>query len=275
MICEKAYAKLNLTLSVLGKREDGFHELKTLMVPVVDLYDELYFEAHDSDEFIIKNCEILNNSIIKAAKLFQKKYNTKGAIIHLNKRIPVEAGLAGGSADSSATLRGLSRLFGLDVSLKELEELAIQLGSDNVYCLYNKAAICSGRGEKIEFLDFDFECEVTLLKPRFGLSTKDVFSRLRIKDVPSNQLEIVLGLLKKHEYDHVNEYLFNDLTESAMALEPELKRIFESILMKGVITHMSGSGSALFAVEREFDLFDTEFEYVHFKKHLIKNVVND
>ena len=79
------------------------------------------------------------------------------------KRIPLEAGLAGGSADSSATLRGLNRLFNLNLSLKELEELAIELGSDNVFCLYNKASICTGRGEILNFIDFDFEFYVLLI----------------------------------------------------------------------------------------------------------------
>lgn len=276
MICERAYAKLNLTLSVLGKRDDGYHELKTLMAPIVDLYDELYFEENDTNEFVVENCEIINNSIIKAAKLFQKKYNTKGAKIRLEKRIPIEAGLAGGSADSSATLRGLNRLFNLNLELKELEELARQLGSDNVYCLYNKAAICSGRGEKIEFLDFDFSFEVTLLKPKFGLLTKDVFSKVKANgENDDTQLELVLDLLKKQQYQNLNEYLFNDLTEPAMILEYELRNIFEALLLNGVVTNMSGSGPTLFTVEKEIDLDNTEFEYVYFKKHLVKSTVND
>ena len=94
------------------------------------------------------------------------------------KRIPLEAGLAGGSADSSATLRGLNRLFNLNLSLKELEELAKELGSDNVFCLYNRAAICTGCGEKLNFIDFDFEFNVLLIKPKFGLLTKDVLTRI-------------------------------------------------------------------------------------------------
>lgn len=275
MICEKAYAKLNLTLNVLGKRKDGYHELETLMVPIADLYDELYFEENGTERMVVENCEIVNNSIIKAAKLFQKKYNTNGATIRLEKRIPLEAGLAGASADSSATLRGLARLFDLNIPLKELEELAKELGSDNVYCLYNKAAVCYGRGEKIEFLDFDFEFEVTLLKPKFGLLTKDVFAHLKGKAIERNQLEIVLAMLKNHEYKNLNEYLFNDLTEPAMILEPELKRIFETLLLSGVVTHMSGSGSTLYTVEKDIDLSDTSFEYVYYKKHLVKNCVND
>ena len=110
MIMEKAYAKLNLSLKVIGKMDNGFHELESIMVPICDLYDELYFEENDSYDFNVSGFEVSNNSILKAAYLFQKKYNTKGANIRLIKRIPLEAGLAGGSADSSATLRGLNRL---------------------------------------------------------------------------------------------------------------------------------------------------------------------
>ena len=117
MAMEFAYAKLNLSLNILGKRPDGFHNLESIMVPVVDLYDTLEFEARDDNQFIIVDDAINDNIILKAAKLFQEKYHTKGATIKLTKRIPTEAGLAGGSADASATLRGLNKLFNLNISL--------------------------------------------------------------------------------------------------------------------------------------------------------------
>ena len=152
MVVERAYAKVNLSLSVLGKMDNGFHELETIMVPIT-LHDTLYFRKNNTGEMILLNNEIENNSILKAANLFQEKYKTPGATIKLVKRIPLEAGLGGGSADSSATLRGLNRLFNFNIPLEELSELAIELGSDNNFCLYNRAAICRGRGEKLEFIN--------------------------------------------------------------------------------------------------------------------------
>ena len=124
MVTEKAYAKLNLSLNIIEKRKDGFHNLESIMVPVSDLYDILEFEVREDNQFIIVDDILSDNIILKAAKLFQEKYHIKGANIKLTKRIPMEAGLAGGSADASATLRGLNRLFKLNIPLLELEELA-------------------------------------------------------------------------------------------------------------------------------------------------------
>lgn len=272
MIKEKAYAKLNLTLNVIGKLDNGFHELKSIMVPVVDLFDELYFEENGTDEFKVIGCDILNNSIIKAAKAFQTKYKTTGANIHLVKRIPLEAGLAGGSADSSATLRGLNKLFGVNAPLKELEELAKELGSDNVFCLYNKAAICGGRGEKLEFINIPFSFEVTLVKPKFGLLTKEVFSQVILnKEV---DLSNVLLALKNNDYLLLDKSIFNDLLIPATKVEPKLKEIISSLNENKVNCHMSGSGSCLYLLtDKELKTFD--IESVYYAKHLVKNEVTD
>ena len=243
MIKEKAYAKLNLSLSVLGKRNDGFHELESIMVPL-NLYDTLYFEENSNNEMILLDNKIEDNSILKAAKLFQQTYKTKGATIRLKKRIPMEAGLAGGSADSSATLRGLNRLFGLNRPLKELEELALKLGSDNVFCLYNHAAICRGRGELLEFLDFDFKFKVILIKPNFGLSTKDVFSNVKING-KNNITELIEGL-KNNDKAVLDKNVYNDLFEPAIITKPELNLMVEKLKENDVLVHMSGSGSTLF-----------------------------
>lgn len=274
MIIEKAYAKINLTLSVLGKREDGFHELESIMVPVVDLYDELSFQIHDSDEFILVDNVISNNSILKAAKAFQEKYHTKGAIIHLKKSIPLEAGLAGGSADSSATLRGLNRLFNLNIPLNELEELASSLGSDNAFCLYNKAAICRGRGEKLEFIEYPFSFEVYLIKPSFGLKTNAVFSKLNLNDLEVNNKDKVLLALRENDYLILEKGIYNDLLKPAISLEPKLKNMIELLKQSGREVFMSGSGSTLYIISHEN--MDFKFkENIYVQKHIIKNSVSD
>lgn len=277
MIKEKAYAKLNLSLKVISKMENGFHELESIMVPVVDLYDELFFEENDTEEFILLDNEIENNSIIKAAKAFQQKYKTKGAKIRLVKRIPLEAGLAGGSADSSATLRGLNRLFNLNIPLIELEDLAKQLGSDNVFCLHNKAAICRGRGELLEFIDSDFQFEVLLIKPSFGLLTKDVFNNLLIKK-SNHVLNNIKLALKTGDYELLDNNIFNDLLEPALKIEPQLQDVMNKIKKHNVKCHMSGSGSTLYVICNKKVMLDfgkDEIEYVYLKKHLVKSKVND
>lgn len=272
MVIEKAYAKLNLTLSILGKREDGFHELESIMVPIYDLYDELIFEENDSDEIVLVDNIIENNSILKAAKAFQEKYKTKGCIIRLTKRIPLEAGLAGGSADSSATLRGMNRLFNLNISLKELEELALTLGSDNVFCLYNKAAICSGRGEKLEFIECDFELPITLIKPPFGILTKDVFANLNLSEITTEDKVLVLKALKENDIKLLEENIYNDLLNPAIKIENRLLEMIRFVEQSGSKCFMSGSGSALYV------LGDVQLSLpkdVYLKKHFIKNNVCD
>lgn len=283
MIIEKAYAKLNLSLNVLEKRTDGFHNLETIMVPVVDLYDTLYFYERDDDNIEIIDNNIKDNIIIKAAKAFQQKYHTKGVTIRIEKRIPLEAGLAGGSADASATLRGLNKLYNLNIPLKELEELALMLGSDTVFCLYNKAALCKGRGEILDFLDFDFEINLCILKPNFGLLTKDVFSKKVINNNKTDSLSLISSL-KENNIQQINDLIANDLYFAAIEIEPRLKKIVDILKKNNINIHMSGSGSALFVFNAldlkdskclEKHLFENAIEYVYLSQHTIKNTVND
>lgn len=277
MIIEKAYAKLNLSLSVINKRNDGFHNLETIMVPIIDLYDTLSFSLRDDDVFEIVDNNIGDNIIYKAATAFQKKYNTKGATIRLEKRIPLEAGLAGGSADASATLRGLNKLFGLNVPLSELEELALSIGSDTVFCLYNKAAICTGRGEVLNFIDFDFELPVIIFRPTFGILTKDVFGVLKINDERPNTVG-VLSALKSRNIFQLDKLLYNDLFSAAIKIKPQLKDIVDNLAKANITAHMSGSGSTIFVLEDKClkkHLEENNIEYVYLGKHTIKNALND
>ena len=281
MVTEKAYAKLNLSLNITEKRIDGFHNLESIMVPVSDLYDILEFEVRDDNQFIIVDDIVCNNIILKAAKLFQEKYHIKGANIKLTKRIPMEAGLAGGSADASATLRGLNKLYKLNIPLLELEELAASLGSDTVFCLYNKAAICRGRGEILEFIEFDFEFECYILKPSFGLLTKEVFSNYIFQETNIKTNEIVSSL-KFNNLKVLNNLISNDLYLAAIKVNPLIKEIVDVFKENGVISHMSGSGSTLFVINDGVCdklltniLVNNKVEYAYLGKHLIKSTVID
>ena len=283
MVIEKAYAKLNLSLNVLDKRPDGFHNLETIMVPVVDLYDTLYVYKRNDEIIEIVDNNIEDNIILKAAKAFQDKYHTKGVTIRLEKRIPIEAGLAGGSADASATLRAMNKLYGLNLPLKELEDLALSLGSDTVFCLYDKAALCKGRGEILEFIDFDFDIDLCIIKPNFGLSTKEVFGKKTINTVKADSYCIIKAL-KENDIAKINKLISNDLYFRAIEVEPKLKNIVEVLKKENIDIHMSGSGSSLFVLNDlmikcdkclEKHLVKNDIEYVYLKKHKIKNTVND
>lgn len=249
MIFEKAYAKINLALEV-GKKINGYHEVKNLMVPI-SLHDELFFQK-SVDTKIDCQMEIENNICLKAVKLFKEKFSIEeGVTIILNKKIPVMAGLAGGSTDAAATLRGLNRLFEVNASNEELEELASQLGSDVPFFLYNKPALCVGRGEIIKPLDIDFkDVPFLLIKPKFGLSTKEVYMNYKYDNILKNHyIENIKQAMIDLDISKLDANIFNDLEHVALSLKPELKELFEKIESLSYIPHISGSGPSIFILD--------------------------
>ena len=174
----KAYAKINLGLEVVSKREDNFHNLNTIMA-MIDLYDELYFQK-DSEITLETNInigDIGNNLVYKAAVLLKNTFNVNdGCRIVLTKNIPMQSGLAGGSSDAAVTLEALNDLWKLNLSIDELANLGAKLGSDVPFCLFKKPAILEGRGDVLkQFIDLP-EIYVVLVIPNFSCSTKDIFS---------------------------------------------------------------------------------------------------
>lgn len=274
MIKEKAYAKINISLKVTGTLPSGMHSLKSIMAPI-DLYDELTFEKLDNDDIIVEGLDYKDNSIYKAAVAFKEKYHIGGVKIKVFKNIPTAAGLGGGSADSSATLRGLNRLFELNKSLDELKELSDILGSDNSFCLYNKAAICTGRGEQLEFLDFPFEFNVTLVKPNINILTKDIFNNLEKVEVVDKSEELVKAL-KGQDIRAIDDLIFNELMPSAFKLSPELASLSNE-LSSNYKVHMSGSGSTLFLInDNSKALINLKNKYkdIFIEKHCVRNTLS-
>lgn len=248
MLKEYAYAKVNLYLKVVGKK-DEYHMLDTLMAKT-NLADILYFKKRKDEKINIEGIDIPNNSIYKAALAFKEKYQTSGVDIKIKKIIPTEAGLGGASADSSATLRGLNRLFKLKLSLDELNEIAKDLGSDNTFCLYNKASICLGRGEILAPLDFKFKLKALLIKPPYGLKTKEVFENVVINKDDFSKDEIIKAL-KEDDIPKLNQLLENDLFVSSIKINKNLAELKEKIESFGSKVHMSGSGSTLFVIDKD------------------------
>lgn len=247
---ERAYAKINLALEVKNKRDDGFHSVKTLMVPI-DLYDELEFIEIPSGIELESNIDINDNFVYKAAKLFFDKYNIKdkGIRIKLKKNIPLASGMAGGSSDASACLRGLNKIFGLNRPLAELASLSSLLGSDMPYCVYQRPSICTGRGEIVEVLD-DLKYEsipITLLFYDFGLSTKEVYNNYKYLGInrDNNYLKILKGL-NYNDISLINEAIFNDLEDVSLKLEDKLLKSKKTIEYLGYSSFQSGSGPTRF-----------------------------
>lgn len=246
MITEYAYAKINLTLEVLPTREDGYHPVNTIMVPL-DLHDELCFI--ESDEVMYRpSVELEDDIVLKALKLFYEKYNIKkGVLITLDKYIPVASGMAGGSSDAAATLRGLNKFFGVNAPLKELEELANKLGSDVAYCLYQSPSICSGRGEIVNQLESTFHnIPLTLVSPGFGISTGAVYKAYEYVECDRKEADknIIEGL-KSNRIDLIKNNIYNDLAKLSVYMTP-LKEIYDDIIELGYMPFLSGSGPTLY-----------------------------
>ncbi len=260
MIEEKAYAKVNLTLEVGDTNSEGFHDIKTIMVPV-DLYDTLTFERINEGIILLDNSDINpeDNIVYKAATLMFEKYNLKGGVlITLKKSIPQEAGLAGGSSDCAACLRGINKLFELDLTLAELAEISTSLGSDIAYCIYSKPSFCQGRGTDVELLDLDMpEWYVLLIKPPFGCSTKEIYQRYEVSNIDHvKNHENVTKSIKTRNIELFYENIFNDLEKPAFMLNSKLKKLSDSINFKKKAL-MSGSGSTIYVVSQNKEELET------------------
>lgn len=241
---EKAYAKINLTLEVVGKK-DGYHLLESIVIPI-DIYDELTFMLSDKDE-VVSNVDIKENNILKTIQYFKETYDIKQSVkVILNKQIPIGAGLGGSSADISATIRGLNRLFNLNKPLKELEDIANALGSDTLFCLYNKRAFIYGRGDQIKFYESDDKLSFLLILPKVRLLTKDVF-----KMYTDDQRHHYIGFepfLEKGDLNYIINHTKNDLFVPAKNLSQELKELYDQLKVDGYRVYMSGSGPSLFMI---------------------------
>lgn len=254
MIVEHAYAKINLALEVMNKK-DGYHMVNNLMVPI-SIFDELSFEI--SDKVYVKNDNIEDNICVKAAKIFIEKFKiNSGVCISINKRIPIAAGLAGGSSDAAATLRGLNRLFNINASDEELMELAKNLGSDVPFFINTKIALCTNRGEVIDYLNINVpKINLLLIKPNSGLSTKEVYMHYKWNGKSKKEQIInIISSLNNNDISTLKTNVFNDLSEAALSLNKELNSIYNSL--KNITNiHISGSGPTMFIINPDDELYD-------------------
>ncbi|MDY0210300.1 MAG: 4-(cytidine 5'-diphospho)-2-C-methyl-D-erythritol kinase [Acholeplasma sp.] len=239
---EKAYAKLNIILEVKGKRTDGYHELKSLMIPL-DYYDTLEFSISDKTE-VISNIAIENNSILKTIHLMKKRFNIQENVsVKLNKVIPIGSGLGGASADISATIRGVNQLFRLNLDIETQESLANELGSDTLFTLHNQRAIIEGRGDRIKLLETPSKLRsILLILPGIELLTKDVFHHY--KSNTNHDFEQAYDSFLNGRFDSI----FNDLLTPALNANSGFKALYEKLIEKGLKVYMSGSGSTLYLI---------------------------
>jgi 4-diphosphocytidyl-2-C-methyl-D-erythritol kinase len=248
-------AKVNLFLETLARRPDGYHELATLMV-AVSLYDSLEF--HDEPSGAVRlTCDDqalptgAENLVVRAAELLRRTTGRQdGAAITLRKRIPVAAGLAGGSGDAAATLAGLNRLWRTGLGQKELAGLGARLGSDVPFFFATPAAWCTGRGEVVEPLRLGCRLDFVLACPPVGLSTREVFGNLSLPDAP-REGTAVRRAAEAGDVAEIGRLLFNRLQPVAERLCPAVAGLSGRLAGQGPAgCLMSGSGSTVFALCR-------------------------
>jgi 4-diphosphocytidyl-2-C-methyl-D-erythritol kinase len=254
----RAPAKLNLFLEVPSRRTDGYHEVVTLMV-AVDLFDTLAI-ADDPSGRVTLTCDDptlptgAENLVVKAAeRLRAAAGSTRGARISLAKAIPSQAGLAGGSSDAAATLAGLDRLWGLGLPPRALDAVAAEVGSDVAFFLHTPAALCTGRGERVEPVELTHSFSFVLICPEFGVSTADVYRNLTVPDRPRGAGP-TLEALRSGDPAALGRSLFNRLQPAAESLAPGLIQVREALTSLGPSLDghlMSGSGSAFFGLARD------------------------
>ncbi|SFD01264.1 4-diphosphocytidyl-2-C-methyl-D-erythritol kinase [Bacillus sp. OV322] len=253
-LMEKAPAKINLALDVLNKRPDGYHEVEMIMT-TVDLADRIELKEirHNEIEILSHNRFVPDdqrNLAYQAAFLLKERYGiNKGVSIAIEKNIPVAAGLAGGSSDAAATLRGLNKLWQLGLSLDELAELGAEIGSDVSFCVYGGTALAKGRGEKITHLPVPPKCWVILAKPTLGVSTADVYKRLQLSKMSHPDVPGMISAIEENSYEKVCSGLGNVLESVTLPLYPEVANIKDQMKTFGAdAVLMSGSGPTVFGL---------------------------
>ncbi len=254
-----APGKVNLYFEILGKRPDGYHEIRTVM-QTVSLFDELQFERLEGEELrlLCSDAELPadeENLVVRAGRLLQERCGVEqGAAIRLVKRIPVGGGMGGGSSDAAHALLGLSELWGLDVTQSDLAGLAAELGSDVPFFIYGGTALCEGRGERVTPLSSPVQMHYVIIMPRLHVSTAEVYASVRTvlttRSVTSNN---VLVALEKGDWRMVSDGMQNDLQPIALSLHPDLRQLWSELKamkercgLRALL--LSGSGACFFAV---------------------------
>lgn len=262
----RAYAKVNLALDVVRKREDGYHDLEMIMAPIT-LHDLIYINVIDEGIEIESNSKIVptdqRNIMYKVAQLMQERYGLKkGVKIFVYKHIPTQAGLAGGSADGAAVIKAMNKLFHLNLSYEEMAALGKEVGADIPFCIYEKTAFVEGVGEKLQFIDEPFEAYLLLVKPKKGVSTQKAFTSLDLSKVKHQDCRKMKKGIEMNDYQAVIDNLQNTLELPSIKMVPQIKEIKEEMMKLGFDgALMSGSGSCVFGITRNQEIMNKGYEF--------------
>ncbi|MBE3592107.1 MAG: 4-(cytidine 5'-diphospho)-2-C-methyl-D-erythritol kinase [Thermoanaerobacter sp.] len=279
----KAYAKINLSLDVLGKREDGYHEISTIMQSI-DLADILEFEKSDAIEILCDNPKVPvgeDNLIVKVINLLKEKYQKKeGILVRLNKKIPLAAGLAGGSADAAATIVALDKLWNLNMSKEEKKEIALKVGTDVPFCLEGGTKLAKGIGEIFENLKVP-SMSLLLVKPDIEISTKEIYDRWdRVNFKSHHATFLVAQAIQEGNIYKIAKNIKNDLELVTSRQCEVINQIKEELLKKGALgCVMSGSGPTVYGIfddlerlKRAYEDLKEVYSFVFFSKTIDKGL---
>ena len=253
MICF-TNAKINLGLNIISKRPDGYHNLETIFYPIniKDALEIIVREEQEKDTFIEAGIKIDespdNNLVMKALRLMRQHYTFPSVEVHLLKKIPFGAGIGGGSADASFMLKLLNQTFSLNATDKELVSLAVKLGADCPFFIYNRPIFASGIGEILEEIDLTLkDYYFVLVKPDIHIPTKDAFAEIRPVQPRNSLLEVITRPIPEWK-----EWMENDFEKSIFPKYPLIKDIKDKLYSCGAIyASMSGSGSSIFGIFKD------------------------
>ena len=251
----KARAKINLGLDVLGKREDGYHEVRMVM-QTIGIYDRLILTKIPEEEIrITSNLAFLpvneNNLIYKAIKLLKDEYHFPGGVsVDLNKFIPVAAGMAGGSTDAASTMFGVNRLFGLNLSMGKMMELGVNIGADVPYCVMRGTALAEGIGEKLTRITPVPHMWILIAKPQINVSTRLVYEQLDMGGIQKHpDIDGIIRAIEAQDVVRIAQSMGNVLENVTVPLYPVIETIKQDMLSHGAINAMmSGSGPTVFGI---------------------------
>ncbi len=256
----KAYAKVNLGLDVLRKREDGYHEVKMVMQSI-DIFDRIEMKKIRKPEIIVNtNLKFLptnqDNLVYKAARLMFDEYKLPdGIFINLKKYIPVAAGMAGGSTDAAAVLYGINRMYELNLPISRLMELGVKIGADVPFCLMRGTVLAEGIGEKLTKLSPAPSCHVVIAKPPYGVSTKWVYTTLKADEIKEHpDIDRLIAAINENNLRKM-AYLMGNVLETVTEKEYTGIADIKNIMMEeGALNAlMSGSGPTVFGLFEEKD----------------------
>lgn len=270
-----SYGKINLFLDVEGKKQDGYHIIKSVMQSV-SIYDEIFLQPVNGNNIIISCSDISipineENICYKAAHLIKEKYSiNSGVRIHINKTIPKEAGLAGGSANAAAVLKGLNVLWNLNFSDEEMKIMGAQIGADVPFCLTGGTCLAEGIGDKVtELNNFSWD-DILIIKPEFSMSTAFVYKNLTSDHYNLYKDNKILKYILSYDYENTALSVANTLEKVVEKLHPEIDAIKKLMIDSGALSCiMTGSGSAVFALFKDSNSLN---EAYNISKKIYRNI---